>query len=141
MVEPSGNVRDTFYRGLVGPLDRSKAISRRLPTPGPHGRPETPTPPPLSRPETRVESFESLMSEGELTRQRSRLMRQRYQQIEVESRATRPVMLPAVRSFSYDLPTQIAEMEAMTRAQSSSPVVQPHPETSSPPVPLHQERP
>lgn len=56
-----------------------------------------------------------------LTRQRSQVLKERYQQLEEQSRAQRPVMLPSVRSFSYEMPTHETEMETMMRAQSSSP--------------------
>lgn len=68
-----------------------------------------------------------------LTRQRSQMVKERYQQLEEQSRQQqaapapaqqRPVMLPSIRSFSYEsivMPTHETEMERMTRAQSSSP--------------------
>lgn len=81
------------------------------------------------------------MSQGELTRQKSYLLRQRYQQLEEKLRPQRPVMLPSVRSFSYEMPTQVAEIEAMMRAQSSSPTALPRAASTAPPCPLHQELP
>lgn len=54
------------------------------------------------------------------------MVKERYQQLEEQSRVAtaaqqRPVMLPSVRSFSYEMPTHVAEMEAMSRAESTSP--------------------
>lgn len=49
------------------------------------------------------------------------MMKERYQLLEEQSRAQQPVMLPSVRSFSYEMPTHETEMETMMRAQSSSP--------------------
>lgn len=52
------------------------------------------------------------------------MVKERYQQLEEQSRASqRPVMLPSIRSFSYEcsMPTHETEMERMMRAQSSSP--------------------
>lgn len=75
-----------------------------------------------------------VVADARLTRQRSQLVKERYQQLEEQSRQEqqaaaaaqqqRPVMLPSIRSFSYEstvMPTHETEMERMTRAQSSSP--------------------
>lgn len=63
---------------------------------------------------------------------RSDLVRERYQALEEQQRSTslrrtrsRPVLLPAVRSFSYEYPTQVAEMERMGNMHSSSPCESP----------------
>lgn len=67
------------------------------------------------------------------------MVKERYQQLEEQSRQQqaaaqqRPVMLPSIRSFSYEsivMPTHETEMERMTRAQSSSP---PSPPTAAGP--------
>lgn len=63
---------------------------------------------------------------------RSDLVRERYQALEEQQRSTglqrslsRPVFLPSVRSFSYEYPTQVAEMERMGNMHSSSPCESP----------------
>ena len=55
-------------------------------------------------------------------------MRERYQALEEKQRSTslqrslsRPVLMSSVRSFSYEYPTQVAEMERMSNTRSSSP--------------------
>lgn len=67
----------------------------------------------------RVSLLSSMKSTSQLTREKSQLVRERYRQL--EEQAQRPLMLPSVRSFSYDVPTQAAEMEVMMKAESSSP--------------------
>lgn len=130
MPEPQATaVTSISYRGITKPSDR---IAGRVPTPGPHGRPGTPNPPgSVHRPRTptallpysktmalRLGSLDS----STLKRQRSQIVKERYQQLEEQSRAQRPLMLPSIRSFSYEfMPTHEAEMEAMIRAESSSP--------------------
>lgn len=131
------------YRGLVRPFSRASTIARRLPTPGPHGRPLTPTPLSSSRTLSRVSSLSSTVSMSELTRERSRRVRERYQQLEQRTRPQRPVMMSNLRSFSYDMPTQYAEVKQMMRAYSDSPVAallpSPTPLAESPP-PLVEPR-
>lgn len=68
------------------------------------------------------------MSGPSRSQSRSDLVRERYQALEEQQRGTglqrslgRPVCLPSVRSFSYEYPTQVAEMERMGNMHSSSP--------------------
>lgn len=118
------------YRGIAKPATR---FSPRPPTPGPHGRPGTPTPSPLGnmyRPETptgfhaqsRTVTLRMGSWDTALRRQRSHVMKEKYRQLEEQSRAQRPVMVSAVRSFSYEIPTHETEMQAMIRAHDSSPL-------------------
>lgn len=67
------------------------------------------------------------MSMSELTREQSQRVRERYQQLEELARPQRPVMVSSLRSFSYDMPTQHAEVERMMRARSNSPAPAPAP--------------
>lgn len=67
----------------------------------------------------------SHLSATELTRERSQKVRERYQRI--EEQAARPHLVSNLRSFSYDMPTQHAEMERMVRARSDSPAPAPMP--------------
>lgn len=71
---------------------------------------------------------------SELTREQSQRVRERYQQLEELARPQRPVMVSSLRSFSYDMPTQHAEVERMMRARSNSPALVPA--CVSSPVPL-----
>lgn len=74
---------------------------------------------------------------SELNRERSQRVRERYQQLEEQARPQRPVMVSSLRSFSYDLPTQYAEVERMMRARSDSPAPAPVPS----PIPLAESPP
>lgn len=131
----------TSYRGLTRPLDRGGTLARRVPTPGPLGRSSTPTPSSTSQTSSRVSSLTSVISHDDMTKEKSQFLRERYQHLEEKSRPQRPVMLPSIRSFSYEMPTQAAEMEAMIRAQSSSPAAAPQVTPKPPPPDSHQEIP
>lgn len=127
-------MNDISYRGLVRPLSCVSKITRRTPTPGPHGRPLTPTPLPSSRTPSRVSSSNSTILISELTRERSQRVRERYQQLEEQAKPQRPVMVSSL-SFSHDVLTQHAEVERTIRARSDSPapVPSPIPLAESPP--------
>lgn len=118
----------TVYRGVPGTTVGRRA---QTPGPGPMGRPGLPTPTPTPMP-TVTEGVRALSTTGslDLSRLRSRgaLVRERYQALEEKQRSTslrrslsRPVLLSSVRSFSYEYPTQVAEMERMSDMQDSSP--------------------
>ena len=125
----------TAYRGLPGPA--GPAVGRRTPGPGLQGRPCTPT---ILPPVRAAESLPlitgmamngmstTLRTTSEQTQSRGDLVRERYQALEELQRSTslqrslsRPAMLSSLRSFSYELPTQIAEMERMSSQRSSPP--------------------
>lgn len=136
----AGGMTVTAYRGLPGPT--GSAMGRRTPGPGPQGRPGTPTTLP------RVRTAEgtlvmtgavingmsaTLRMSSEQSQSRCDLVRERYQALEELQRSkslqrslSRPTMLSSVRSFSYDFPTQIAEMERMSNQRSSPPPPPPH---------------
>lgn len=126
----------TAYRGLPGPA--GLAMERRTPGPGFQGRPGTPTPlQPLRAAESApvVAGLATLRMASEQSQARGDVVRERYQALEELQRSkslqrslSRPMMLSSVRSFSYDVPTQIAEMERMSNQRSSPP----------PPPPPHQ---
>ncbi|KUI62137.1 Chitin synthase regulatory factor 3 [Cytospora mali] len=128
------------YRGV--PARTGSAIGRRpqTPGPGPMGRPGTPTPMPPLRQGVRAVKTGSLGPSR--SQSRSDLVRERYQALEEQQRSTglqrtlsRPVLLSSVRSFSYEYPTQAAEMERMGNLHSSSPPRLYEPPRSAPPDP------
>lgn len=70
----------------------------------------------------------TLRMTSEQSQIRADVMRERYQALEELQRSkslqrslSRPTMLSSVRSFSYELPTQLAEMERMSNQRSSPP--------------------
>lgn len=113
------------------------AIARKTSVPGQQGGPGTPTMVPRVWVEERPLAITGMFMNGTLATQRivsepsqSRgdLLRERYQALEELQRSkslqrslSRPTMLSAVRSFSYELPTQIAEMERMSNQRTSPP--------------------
>lgn len=129
----------TAYRGLPGPAN--VAMGRRTPGPGLQMRPGTPaTLPPVRAAEgatvvTRVVTKglpATLRMTSEQSQNRGNVVRERYQALEELHRSkslqrslSRPMMLSSVRSFSYELPTQIAEMERMSNQRSSPPPAPP----------------
>lgn len=129
----------TAYRGLRGPA--ALAMGRRTPGPGPQGRPGTPTPLPPFRAADGAPVVTGVVMQGlpaslrmtsEQSQSRGNVVRERYQALEELQRSkslqrslSRPTMLSSVRSFSYDLPTQLAEMERMSNQRSSPPPIPP----------------
>lgn len=137
----AGGVTVTAYRGLHSLAEL--AMARRTPVPGLQGRPGTPTTLPRARAAERTPAVTGMVMNGmqatqrmasEPSQSRGNLVRERYQALEELQRSkslqrslSRPTMLSALRSFSYELPTQIAEMERMSNQRSSPPpVVPPH---------------
>lgn len=132
----------TAYRGLHGLA--GLAMARKTPAPGHQGRPGTPTIVPRVRVAERPPAITGMVMNGTLatpriasepSQSRGDLMRERYQALEELQRSkslqrglSRPTMLSAVRSFSYELPTQMAEMERMSNQRTSPP---PSPSTAS----------
>lgn len=133
----------TAYRGLRGPA--ALAMGRRTPGPGPQGRPGTPTPLPPFRAAEGASVAPGVIMQGlpaslrmtsEQSQSRGDVVRERYQALEELQRSkslqrslSRPMMLSSVRSFSYELPTQLAEMERMSNQRSSPPPIPPPHET------------
>lgn len=129
----------TAYRGLRGPA--ALATGRRTPGPGPQGRPGTPTPLPPSRAAEGAPVATGMFMQGfpaslrmtsEPPQSRGDVVRERYQALEELQRSkslqrslSRPMMLSSVRSFSYELPTQLAEMERMSNQRTSPPPIPP----------------
>lgn len=116
----------TAYRGIPARTDMAIVRRPQTPGPGPMGRPGTPTPIPTVKEGPRTATSGS----ADLSRPQSRgdLVRERYQALEKQQRSTslqrslsRPVLTSCVRSFSYEYPTQAAEMERMGNLHSSSP--------------------
>lgn len=126
------DITATSYRGLIRPLDRSGSVASRLSTPGPYGRPGTPTTLLGNNTLSQLDSLSSQISETDPDRQRSQVVRERYQLIEQMARPQRPVMLSSVRSFSYEYPTQETELQTMMRAQSPLRVVAASPSVPTP---------
>lgn len=136
---------EAAYRGLHGLA--GLAMARKAPGPSHQGRPGTPTTVPRVWAADRPPSITGMFMNGTLgsprmvsepSQSRGDLVRERYQAIEELQRSkslqrslSRPTMLSAVRSFSYELPTQIAEMERMSNQRTSPP----------PPPPPHQTPP
>lgn len=130
----------TAYRGLPGPI--GLAMGRRTPGPGLQGRPGTPTTLPRVRTAEGPLVMTGVVTNGmsatprmasDQPQSRCDLVRERYQALEELQRSkslqrslSRPTMLSSVRSFSYDFPTQIAEMERMSNQRSSPPSPPPH---------------
>lgn len=74
----------------------------------------------------------SLRMASDQSQSRGDVVRERYQALEEIQRSkslqrslSRPTMLSSVRSFSYELPTQLAEMERMSNQRSSPPPIPP----------------
>lgn len=124
------------YRGLPAPT--GMAAGRKTPRPGSQRRPGTPTPLlPIRAAEggavvngVIMKGLTATLNPSEQSQSRGDVLRERYQALEEFQRGkslqrslSRPVMLSSVRSFSYELPTQIAEMERMSSQRSSSPAV------------------
>lgn len=117
------------------------AMGRRTPGPALQGRPGTPTPLPRIRaaetaPVVTAVAVRGLPTSLRMTSEQSQsrgdVVRERYQALEELQRSqslqrslSRPAMLASVRSFSYDVPTQIAEMERMSNQRSSPPPIPP----------------
>jgi len=133
----------TAYRGLHGPA--GLAMGRRTPGPGLPGRPDTPTtlpraqaadgPPPITG-MVMNGTAATLRMASEQSQSRGDLVRERYQALEelqrsksIQRSLSRPTLLSAVRSFSYELPTQIAEMERMSNQRSPPPPFSPQYQT------------
>lgn len=129
----------TAYRGWSGPA--GLAMGRRTPGPNFQGRPGTPTPlPPIRAAETmpvvtgvamkglptslRMTS-EQPQSRGDVVRERYRALEELQRSQSLQRSLSRPTMLSSVRSFSYELPTQIAEMERMSNQRTSPPPIPP----------------
>lgn len=120
----AAGVTEIGYRGVPA---RPLGGRVQTPGPGPMGRPGTPTPMPPAREGLRVMTTGSIMGPSR-SQSRGDLVRERYQALEEQQRSTslkrsqsRPVLLSSVRSFSYEYPTQVAEMERMSNMHSSSP--------------------
>jgi hypothetical protein len=130
----------TAYRGLPEPS--GLGAGRRTPGPGLQGRPGHPTT--LSRVRTaegplamtgilmngttRLPS-EQVQSRGDVVRERYQALEELHRSQSLQRSLSRPKMLSAVRSFSYDLPTQLAEMERMSSQRTSPPPIPPPPQT------------
>lgn len=143
----AGGMTASAYRGLHGLA--GLAMARKTPGPGQQGRPATPTTVPRARAAERPTAITGEFMNGTLgtprmasepSQSRGDLVRERYQALEELQRSrslqrslSRPTMLSAVRSFSYELPTQIAEMERMGNQRTSPPP--PPPPYQMPPSP------
>lgn len=135
----AGGMTVTAYRGLPGPAN--VAMGRRTPGLGLPIRPATPAPLPPVRAVDRAPAVTGVATKGlpatlrmtsEQSQSRGDVVRERYQALEELQRSkslqrslSRPMMLSSVRSFSYELPTQIAEMERMSNQRSSPPPIPP----------------
>lgn len=121
------------YRGW--PAATGVTTGRKTPGPGSQRRPGTPIPLlPMWAAEggAVVTGAATLHRTSEHSQSRGDVVRERYQALEELERSkslqrslSRPLMLASVRSFSYELPTQLAEMERMSNLRSSSPPVPP----------------
>lgn len=73
----------------------------------------------------RMTSAGQSQNRGDVVRERYRALEELQRSKSLQRSLSRPMMLSSVRSFSYELPTQIAEMERMSNQRSSPPPVPP----------------
>lgn len=68
---------------------------------------------------------EQLQSRGDVVRERYQALEELQRSRSLQRSLSRPMMLASMRSFSYEYPTQIAEMERMSNQRSSPPPIPP----------------